>query len=195
MKKKLILLCTIVATLMGYSCSSDDNSSGIGTETEVNSLIGEWQIETIDFSYIEEESDNNFAPRYKNDFCVAEYVTGYEFKEDGSFAFVIFEDKFGTNSGTRDDGTIIWTWENDENKLKLHQANPSYPPYDFSIDTDNLVFSKVNGKDVITFETTWWLGSTSTLTLVRTNKIDIDVKPELLENGSYRETCGLLDHM
>lgn len=195
MKKKIILFCSIVATLMGYSCSSDDNSV-IEPEKELNPLVGAWQIETIDFSYIEEESDNVFTPRYKNDFCVAEYVTGYEFKEDGSFTVVVFEDKFRTNSGTRDDGTIIWTWEQDGTNLDLNQANPSYPPYDFSLESSNFEFKEVNGKETITFEATWWLGSTATMTLVKTDAIDINVKPEVLDKGTTeRELCGLLDRI
>lgn len=185
MKKKLILFCTIAATLMGYSCSSDDNS----TKDEEASIVGEWQIQKIDFSYIEEDVEDEMAKRiYKNDFCVSEYVTGYEFLEDGSFIFVITDNKFGTNE--RED---LWTWEKNGSQLNLTQLNPSFPPYDFGLETDNLKIEKKNGKWTMTFEATWWLGSTSTFTLVKTNTIDTDVKPQLSENGAYREPCGLLD--
>lgn len=43
MKKSILLVCSLIVGLMGYSCSSDDNSTI--AEEEVN-LVGEWELET-----------------------------------------------------------------------------------------------------------------------------------------------------
>lgn len=183
MKKSILLVCSLIVGLMGYSCSSDDNSTI--AEEEVN-LVGEWELETVDFSYINEDAH----PIYQSDFCVMEYIAGYDFREDGSFIYVVAGDKFGTNNNLD-----IWNWEDGEDGLVIKQPNPQ--------DTNGYVFApkemtnvdvrKVEDEWVLTFDAELHLESTARFTLV---KKDIDKethRPELLDEGEPKEGCHLLD--
>lgn len=186
MKKGILLFCSVVVALLGYSCSSDDNSTVIEEEA---SLIGEWQLEKADFSHIEDHG----AP-YFSDFCIIEYISGYTFKEDGTAIVVVVDDKFGTNSGVNGSGEPIWYWTGDINNFTIDQPNPGdtnglgFTPNDIT----NIETSKIDGKWILTFDTNLALGSSATFTLVK-KEIDDTQRPELLNNGEFKETCKLLD--
>lgn len=185
MKKSILLFCSVAIALLGYSCSSDDDSPII--DDEQTTLVGSWQLETVDFSHIEEDAH----PAYKSDFCFMEYISGYEFREDGNFIFVAYDDKFGTNE-LEDGEESIWKWEGDIDSFVLIQTNPNYPPYDMSIAPENIQIEKVDGEWILTFDAEMYLGSTGTFKLVKTESVDDTVKPELTENGEDKEACGLL---
>lgn len=188
MKKGILLFCSVVVALLGYSCSSDDNSPIVEEEA---SLIGEWQLETVDFSNIEE----NAHPIYQSDFCVMEYIAGYTFKEDGSFIFVVTEDKFGTNSGASRDGEKIWFWEGDTDSFTISQPNPMHTNgYVFAPkEITNIDVRKVGDEWTLTFKAVLHLDSEGTFTLVK-KEIEKEMhRPELLDNGMHKEPCALLD--
>lgn len=184
MKKSILLVCSIVVGLMGYSCSSDDNSA---IAEEVN-LIGEWQLETVDFSHIEEHG----AP-YHSDFCIMEYISGYHLKEDGTAIVVVVDDRFGTNSGVNGKGEPIWYWTGDIDNFTIDQPNPGdtnglgFTPNDIT----NRELRKVGDEWTLTFQTNLTLGSSATFTLVKKD-IDDTQRPELLEKGEAKEACHLL---
>lgn len=181
MKKNILFICAIIVGLLSYSCSSDDN-----TPEEKANLVGLWQIETINYSHVEEAEH----PIYNNDFCVMEYVTGYDFREDGAFLFILFQDKFGTNESERE----IWTWTGDTTGYTINQINPSFPPgYNFGLEPYNVHVEKVNNKWVMTFDADLRLGSKATFTLVKTDKINTEIQPIQTVNGEAREACRLLD--
>ncbi|HLS12324.1 MAG TPA: hypothetical protein VK050_09190 [Flavobacteriaceae bacterium] len=183
MKRGIILFCSVVVALLGYSCSSDDNSP------EEISLVGEWQLEKADFSHIEDHG----APYY-SDFCIIEYISGYTFNADGTAIVMVVNDMFGTNSGVNGKGEPIWYWTGDINDFTIDQPNPGdtnglgFTPNDIT----NRKISKVDGKWTLTFDTNLALGSSATFTLVKKD-IDVTQRPELLENGAFKEPCKLLD--
>lgn len=184
MKRGILLFCYVVMALLGYSCSSDDNSP-----SEEVDLVGEWQLETVDFSNIEE-----VGPPYHSDFCIMEYISGYHLKGDGTAVVVVVDNKFGTNHGLNGKGDPIWYWTGDINNFTFDQPNPGdtnglgFTPKDIT----NREFKKVDGQWVLTFQANLTLGSSATFTLVK-KAIDDTQRPELLENGDYREPCHLLD--
>lgn len=187
MKKSILLVCSIIAVLMGYSCSSDDNTAIV--EEEVNLLVGEWQLEKANFSHIEDHG----AP-YFSDFCIIEYISGYHLKEDGTAIVVVVNDMFGTNSGINGNEEQIWYWTGDINGFTIDQPNPGdtnglgFTPNDIT----NIEVSEIDGKTTLTFDTNLALGSSATFTLVK-KEIDFTQRPELLDNGEFKETCKLLD--
>lgn len=186
MKKSILLVCSVIVGLMGYSCSSDDNTTIV--EDEV-SLVGEWQLETADFSYIEDHG----AP-YFSDFCIMEYISGYHLKEDGTAIVVVVDDMFGTNSGINGKDEPIWYWTGDINDFTIDQPNPGdtnglgFTPNDIT----NIEYREVDGEWTLTFDTKLGLGSSATFTLVK-KEIDTTQRPELLDNGEFKEPCHLLD--
>lgn|SRR5699024_771180 len=186
MKRGILLFCSIVVALLGYSCSSDDNSVTVEEEAD---LVGEWQLEKADFSHIEDHG----APYY-SDFCIIEYISGYTFNADGSAVVVVVNNLFGTNSGVNGKGEPIWYWTGDINNFTIDQPNPGdtnglgFTPNDIT----NRKVSKVDGKWTLTFDTNLALGSSATFTLVK-KEIDDTQRPELLENGEFKEPCKLLD--
>lgn len=186
MKKSILLFCSVVVALLGYSCSSDDNSPVL---EEKASLIGEWQLEKADFSHIEDHG----AP-YFSDFCIIEYISGYTFNEDGTAIVVVVDNKFGTNNGVNGKGEPIWYWTGDIDSFTIDQPNPGdtnglgFTPNDIT----NIKTSKVDGKWALTFDANLALGSSASFTLVK-KTIDDTQRPELLDNGEFKETCKLLD--
>lgn len=186
MKKSILLVCSIIVGLMGYSCSSDDNAVIVEEE---NILIGEWQLATVDFSHIEEVG----AP-YFSDFCIMEYISGYELKENGTAIVVVVDDKFGTNSGLNGQGEPIWNWTGGEDDFAINQPNPGdtnglgFTPKDIR----NRKFEEIDGQLTLTFQASLSLGSTAEFTLIK-KEIDDTQRPELLDKGEFKETCSLLD--
>lgn len=191
MKKSIVLICSVLVALMGYSCSSDDNSP-----VETADLIGEWQLEAVDFSLINEDVING-QPHliYRTDFCVMEYIAGYTFNSDGSFIFIVTEDKFRTNSGQASDGQKIWFWQGELDNFSITQPNPMHTNgYVFAPkNISNRKFTKV-GKDwQLTFDAELHLGSKATFTLVKKEINKTTHRPTLTDNNKPKETCKLLD--
>lgn len=187
MKRNILLVCSIVAILFGYSCSSDDNTVAPddNNTTEEATLVGNWQIETINYSHVEEVDH----PIYKNDFCVMEYVTGYSFQEDGSFLYLLYQDKFGTNESDRE----IWTWEGDTSSFVINQLNPSFPPgYNFGLEPYNVNIESVDGEWIMTFDADLFMESKASFTLRKTDEINTEIQPIQTDQGEPREACKLL---
>ena len=192
MKKSILLICSVIVALMGYSCSSDDNSP------EEGSLFGEWQLEAIDFSFINEEAfEGKPHPVYRTDFCVMEYIAGYTFNDDKekSFIFIVTEDMFGTNSGLSSSNEPIWYWEGGLKDFTISQPNPMH--------TNNYVFApkkitnrkivKVGDQWELTFDAELHLGSKGTFTFVKKEINKTSHRPKLTHNGKHKDTCKLLD--
>jgi|SRR5690625_4881353 len=192
MKRGILLFCSIVVALLGYSCSSDDNSPV--AEDEVD-LIGQWQLEAVDFTAIEEDAH----PIYQNDFCIIEYIAGYEFKSDGLFIFLVTHDAFGTNSGYSGEGEDkeqVWDWTGDATDFSLNSLNPALTNgVDFGLKPTNIKTEKINNEWVLTFDSEMFLGSSATFTLVKDQVDTCNHRPTLTYNGEHREPCGLLDSM
>lgn len=188
MKKNLLFLAVIFA-FIGYSCSSDDDSPKI--DDDVATLVGEWQLETIDFSVIVEDAH----PIYGSDFCVMEYIAGYSFNADHTFIFVVTEDKFGTNSGVTSGGEHIWFWEGDVNGFSIAQPNPMHTNgYIFAPkEITNVNVSKVNDEWILTFDAELHLESKGTFTFVKKEINTENHRPVLTLNGEAKEPCGKLD--
>lgn len=178
--KKLVLLSAVVFGLVFYSCSNDDDN----TENEKVSLVGDWQLTNVDFTFMSEDGGRIRA----TDNCIMELVAGYRFFEDNSFFFILKE---GAPFPTDGD---YWNWEGDVEDFKIVQKNPAMPPYNFSVTPTNLEVKKVNGKTQITFHSKMGHGSEANFTLVQTEEIDQDQLPEFTApNGLDYEYCGFFD--
>lgn len=192
MKKSIVLVCSMIVALMGYSCSSDDN-----TPEETN-LIGEWQLEAVDFSYINENVINGEPhPVYRTDFCVMEYIAGFIFKEEKNFIFIVTHDLFNTNHGLSPKGDKIWNWDGDKENFTIDQPNPSHTNgYVFAPKTiSNRKIEKVGDKWQLTFDAELHLGSKASFTLVKKEIDRLNHRPTLTDNKVLKKPCGLLDFL
>ena len=116
--KKLFLLSAIAFGLVFYSCSSDDDNN----DQDNVSLVGEWRLTDVDFTEMTE------GGRPASDACIVELVTGYEFRADSKFYFILAEsDKPLFDPYAQD----YWKWEGDTEDFEIIQINPKNPPYNF----------------------------------------------------------------
>lgn len=175
--KKLVLLSALVFGFLFVSCSSDDDND---TKEKV-SLVGDWRLTNVDFTIMEE------GGRPASDACIVELVTGYEFRADSKFYFILGEGGF-FDPYAKD----YWTWEGDADDFKIVQPNPMSPPYNFSITPTNLVVKEVDGKTMMTFHSKMGNGSEANFTLVK-EAIDKTKSPKLTNPDGSDYYCGFFD--
>lgn len=180
--KKLVLLSAIFFGLVFYSCSSDDDHNKVVEENV--SLVGDWQLTNVDFSFI--NTEGRLIPA--SDPCIVEIVAGYRFFADNSFFFILGE--AGASFPTKGD---YWTWEGEVDDFKIVQKNLAMPPYNFGLTPTDLELKKVNGKDQITFNSVMGNGSTAKFTLVKTEEIDQSKLPKLTAPEDPDFYCGFFD--
>lgn len=179
--KKLILLSAVVFGLVFQSCSSDDDN---GTKDEV-SLVGEWQLTNVDFTKMVEEGV--LIPA--SDGCIVELVTGYEFRADSKFYFILTDSGYPLFDPYAAD---YWTWEGDVDDFEIVQTNMRRPPYHFGLDPEDIELKEINGKTVMTFNSEMGNGSEAKFTLVK-EKIDKSKSPVLTRPDGSAYYCGFFD--
>lgn len=176
--KKLVLLSAIVFGLVFYSCSSDDDN----TNEEV-SLVGEWRLTNVDFTVMTE------GGRPASDACIVELVTGYEFRADSKFYFILADSDTPLFDPYEKD---YWKWEGDVENFEISQINPMSPPYNFALSPTDIKVKEENGKSVLTFHSKMGNGSEADFTLVK-EKIDKSKQPELTNPDGSDYYCGFFD--
>lgn len=177
--KKLILLSAVVFGFAFYSCSSDDDSS---TKEEV-SLVGDWQLTNVDFTSM------TTGGRPASDGCIVELVTGYEFRADSKFYFILAEsDKPLFDPYAAD----YWKWEGDTDDFIIVQNNPMSPPYNFGLTPTDLKIKVVDGKTIMTFNSVMGNKSEAKFTLEK-GKIDKSKKAVLTDADGAPYYCGFFD--
>ena len=178
--KKLFLLSAVIFGLVFYSCSSDDDNS---TKEEEVSLVGDWQLTNIDFLTMTEGG----IPA--SDACIVELVTGYEFRADSKFYFILTDGEYQLFDPY---AAEYWTWEGDAKDFEIIQTNKRKPPYHFGLDPQNIEIKEVGGQTVITFNSEMGNGSEATFTLVK-QKIDRSKAPALTNPDGSAYYCGFFD--
>src|SRR5690625_6788343 len=81
-----------------------------------------------------------------SDACVVEMISGYDFREDKRFYFVLGEGGFF--DPYEED---YWTWTGSINDFKIVQVNPSNPPYNFSLEPTDIAIGAHNDTWKMTF--------------------------------------------
>ena len=182
--RKLVLLSAVVFGLVFYSCSSDDDN----TEKEKVSLVGDWRLTNVDFTYMEEEG--MLIPA--SDACIVELVTGYEFRADSKFYFILADSEKPLFDPYAAD---YWTWESKDDgtdDFEIIQANKRNPPYNFGLEPKNVVFKEVDGKTIMTFNSKMGNRSEAKFTLVK-ESIDKTKSPKLTKPDGSDYHCGFFD--
>lgn len=177
--KKLFLLSAIAFGLVFYSCSSDDDNN----DQDNVSLVGEWRLTDVDFTEMTE------GGRPASDACIVELVTGYEFRADSKFYFILAEsDKPLFDPYAQD----YWKWEGDTEDFEIIQINPKNPPYNFGLNPTNIKVKMIDGRAVMTFHSEMGNGSEADFTLVK-EKIDKSKQPKLTNPDGSDYYCGFFD--
>lgn len=177
--RKLVLLSAVVFGLVFYSCSSDDDN----TQKDAVSLVGDWRLTNVDFTKMTEGG----IPA--SDACVVELVTGYEFRSDSKFYFILADSEKPLFDPYAKD---YWTWEGDIEDFKIEQTNPYNPPYNFGLNPTDIKVNEVNGKTILTFHSKMHNGSEANFTLVK-ETIDKTKQPELTNPDGSDYYCGFFD--
>lgn len=177
--KKLIVLSALIFGLVFYSCSSDDDN-GAG---DTVSLVGEWRLTNVDFISMTE------GGRPASDACVVELVTGYEFRADSKFYFILGDSDRPLFDPYAQD---YWTWEGDAEDFEIVQTNPMSPPYNFGLNPTNIRTQKVDGNVIMTFQSKMGNGSEANFTLVK-GAIDKSKTPVLTDANGAPFYCGFFD--
>lgn len=151
----LYLLLTALIVSVGFSCSSDDDDS---TPDQTSKLVGTWQLTNIDFTYM---AEGGFPA---SDACIVEMVSGYEFRSNNKFYFILAEGGIFNFDPYASD---YWTWTGDESNFEINQTNPMSPPYNFGLQPTNVNIQEVNGKWVMTFHSNLSNGSKANFRLVK----------------------------
>ncbi|MEO5788156.1 MAG: hypothetical protein ACOH2D_14395 [Gelidibacter sp.] len=178
--KKLVLLSAVVFGMVFYSCSSDDDNA---TKEEVN-LVGDWQLTNVDFITMTEGG----IPA--SDGCIVELITGYEFRADSKFYFILTDGEYQLFDPY---AAEFWTWEGNMEDFAIIQTNKKRPGYHFGLSPENIVVKEVEGKSVITFNGELGNGSKAKFTLVK-QKIDRSKSPVLTNPDGSSYYCGFFDN-
>lgn len=177
--KKLVLLSAIIFGLVLFSCSNDDDNA---IEENV-SLVGDWRLTNIDFTVMTE------GGRPASDACIAELVTGYEFRADSKFYFILGEmDRPLFDPYAAD----YWTWEGDTESFVISQTNPMNPPYNFGLNPTNIQVDNSGPKPIMTFSSEMGNGSSAQFTLVK-EPIDKTKFPVVTKPDGSVYHCGFFD--
>lgn len=151
----LYLFLSILFVSLTVSCSSDDDDHN---PTENSVLVGTWQLKNIDFTLM---ADGGFPA---TDACIVEMVSGYEFRADQKFYFILKEGGMFTFDPYADD---YWKWTGDETNFEIIQHNPMSPPYNFGLNPTNISIEKINGQWTLKFHSKMSNGSEANFTLVK----------------------------
>lgn len=177
--KNLVLVSALIFGLILSSCSSDDDSAPI----ENISLVGEWRLTNVDFTTMTE------GGRPASDACIVELVSGYEFRADSKFYFILEEmDRPLFDPYAAD----YWTWEGNTEDFEIVQTNPMSPPYNFSLSPSNLEVKRIEGVITMTFNSEMSNGSAAKFTLIK-DAIDQTKTPVLTKPDGSTYYCGFFD--
>ena len=177
--KKLFLLSAVVFGMVFYSCSSDDDN---GAKEEVN-LVGDWQLTNVDFITM------NLEGIPASDGCIVELITGYEFRPDLKFYFILTDGEYQLFDPY---AAEYWTWKGEIDDFEIIQTNKNRPGYHFGLSPENIELKEVEGKTVMTFNGELGNGSKAKFTLVK-QKIDRTKAPVLTKPDGSSYYCGFFD--
>ncbi|HRP90986.1 MAG TPA: hypothetical protein PKX92_13225 [Edaphocola sp.] len=174
---KRIGLVIAAAALMVFAVIGCDKKEKNTVPEDV--MVGTWQLTNVDFSVM----PTTGIPA--SDACIVELVSGYDFREDGKFYFVLnnkaanfFPDPYAND---------YWNWTGTKDSLVINQKNNRMPPYNFGFAPTNVKFEKSEATWTVNFDATLSNGSTAHFKLVKTDAIDKTKEPAMTnpEGNSY----------
>lgn len=155
MKKISLLIVSAILLMVAVSSCSKENSSTPPDDV----LIGNWRLTNVDFSVMPSTG------RPTSDACIVELISGYDFKDNGKFYFVLNEvgSQYFPDPYTND----YWEWTGSKDEFSINQKNIKMPPYNFGLTPTNVKFEKSDNTWSMNFDADLSNGSKAHFKLIK----------------------------